>query len=148
MINQNFHIFAMSYQDTRIQSHIVNKILILLLCGFLYYTTFTIIISVLIPKLTESLDRTNNPNCITSLKSQRATAIPCTTRTLKASRSFADEPTVKDVRKLESKGCARNTEKYLRFLNLNLKSFFVLRFILKGYATNAKAITLALKEGC
>lgn len=148
MVNRNFHIFAIAYHTKEDKNPIVNKIPNLLLWGFLFISRFTSNSSGVSTKLTGRCDKPKNLNFITSLKSQRATAIPCTTRTLKVSRSFADEPTVKDVRKLESKGCTGNTEKYLRFLNLNLKSFFVLRFILKGYATNAKAITLALKEGC
>ncbi len=120
---QNLHIFAVLYQALRNKSHIDIRFLNFFLCGFLFLLTFAVIVSVFSLQLTESSDTANNLNSITSLKSQRATATPCTTRTLKASRSFADEQTIKDVRKLESKGCAGNTEKYLRFLNLNWKSF-------------------------
>ena len=144
---QKLHIFAVLYQALRNKSHIDGKFLNFFLCGFLFLLTFAVIVSVFLPKLTESSDTANNLNCITSLKSQRATATPCTTRTLKASRSFADEQTIKDVRKLESKGCARNTEKHLRFLKVGSESF-LLRLILKGYATNTKAYQLALLEGC
>ncbi len=87
-----FHIFASSYQGIRIQTHIVNKFSYLLLCGFLYYSTFTHITSALSTELTEGLDRTNNLNySLPVSKPQRATATPCTTLTLRHPVAFTDD---------------------------------------------------------
>ena len=91
MINLKLHIFVRSYQDNKDKSHIVNKFSHLLLCGFLYFITFTLIISVLIPELTERLDTTINLNCNTVSKPQGATATPCTTPTIKHPIAFVDD---------------------------------------------------------
>ena len=91
MINENLRIFVKSYQDNKDKSHIVKKFSYFFLCGFLYYSTFILIISVLFPELTERLDTTTKINCITVSKPQGATATPCTTPTIKHPIAFVDD---------------------------------------------------------
>lgn len=127
--------FVRSYQTLRNKSHIVRKFSYLLLCGFLINATFVFIVSALFPKLTESLDTTKNLNCYYLVsKPQRATAKPCTTRTLKASHSFVDDYSkrgLKVERRIEVE-----SQRKVQVLKFDIEAFKRVR--LKG----------ALKPGC
>jgi len=146
LINLTYLCNRLSFH-TRLKTPFVNKFSLVFLGGFLIIVLLHLHSPVFLHKLT---GRSDNPKNLSRLKvtnPQRATATPCTTRTLTASHSFVDEL---HKGRLVSSNLGIEVESQrnvLRILNLNQKSLMQ-GFTLKGYATNYKAYHTSSQEGC